>query len=190
MREKQRRLLCSPRSGRYIILYVLDCFLSLFVIPICAAAFYVSLSYIVNKASDNLRIILIITCAIVHSCSHLFCKFIYRSIREFVKSPIAFYIVSKVYLYIFGFASIVIYGVVPENQLAQLPFANSSYADGAMLVVGFGTLLAMKCRPYLAADMGGSEIGRETTPEEVFLFPYRLFNFSVSWLYARVVNLL
>lgn len=181
MLERNRAQSQSCSHKVYLCLYILDCLLNLFVIPICIVVTWASIDYIVNRLDNYLKIILIIVCVAVHSLSHLCCKFIYRFIKLHVTSPKCFFIISKLYLYIFGFASIVLYGVVPEKNLSELPDSDNFYQNVAFVIIPFIILCALKCRPNLA-DISGSEVGRETTAEEVFLFPYRLFNFSVSGL--------
>lgn len=177
MRESKLEswLKCSRQTG----LYVLDFVLSLFVIPISAVVAWTSIYYVVEKITDNFwKVTLIVSCALVHSLNHLCCKFIYRFIVEYVTGRKTFFIVSKIYLYVFAFASTVIYGVVPEDHLEQLPYAESPYHNIILVVISFATLLTIRCRPHI--DFFGRDCGGETTPEEVFLFPFRFFSFSVS----------
>ena len=189
----------------YCVLFILDYFLFLIVIPVCGIAFWIGTYYFLiffNKPDPwymGVKFTILTICAVIFALKHVARVSIYKFIRDNVKSKVKFFIVSKIYIYIFALCSTVVFAGIFELKFSGEQISidsklnNTSGASKVnpteesesnpllcilFTVFGFLILFCIKCRPHLAG--GAGDVGRETTAEDVFLFPVTLFGTSVS----------
>ncbi len=178
MYEDRRNSFSLVSSLYSAFLYILDCCLSLFIVPVNGVAFWITVEKFLEKIPNfELQAILTTCCTIVFVLVHIGCKSFYRFIKRYTVSTYRFFIVSKLYIYIASACGTVVYAGILEARYSNIPGIDDPFTNCLVTVVSFAALFGLKCYPHLA-DFG-SDIGSEATPEDVFLFPYRLFNFSV-----------
>lgn len=159
-----------------LILYVFDCVLSLFVLPTLSTAFWVSVDYIYLYNIDN-RIAVGVS-AILYIFLHTASKSIYRFAVKFAyQSKIRFHIAAKTYIYVSAISGVVVIDGI-DGFSEDADWAKNIWLSAFMVVFGFTMLFWMKCYVHLAGF--GNDVDQESTPEEVFLFPFRIFESSVS----------
>lgn len=189
MRENTRKKNRSVSSdcGAFLCkytLFLLDYVLFLGVIPFCGIAFWVGTYYCLQLSQSPskwfvyVKYALISVSALIYAVMHSARVSIYKIIRDYVTSDIKFFIVSKIYIYIFSLCGTIVFVVVFETQPPEDSFGTKIPECLLMTIVGFLILFCIKCRPHLAGGVG--DVDKEQTPEDVFLFPVTLFKTSVS----------
>lgn len=166
-----------------LILYILDCVLSLFVLPFLSTAFWVSVDYLyLYKIPGTFsKIGVVCFCALLYIFLHTASKSIYRFVVQFsYQSKVRFHIAAKTYVYVSAVAGVIVYDGI-DSFTEDTEWANNIWVNIFMVVSGFSMLFWMKCYVHLAGF--GNDVDNESTPEEVFLFPFRIFEYSVSNLW-------
>ncbi|XP_065207204.1 uncharacterized protein fusl isoform X1 [Planococcus citri] len=146
--EKKSKQCEFGKSLWYCVLFVLDYLFFLVLMPICGVSFWIGAYYFLQYLHDSEKglirwkfLIAMIISGIIFTAKHVARSPIYKFMRDRIKSEVAFFTISKIYIYSFALCSTILFAgffdVSNESEKAAANNATAKY--GVLRFIGATT---------------------------------------------------